>query len=77
MKNKQKRLKSKEKQIDATTNKNEILETLINKDDHKSIYKEIFDKLVKEKFDRIKELTYEIDHDDLIYCFKGDTAKKF
>ena len=36
----------------------------------------IFDTLVKEQFDGIKELTYNIDHDDLIYYFKGDTAKK-
>ena len=25
---------------------------------------------------RIKELTYKIDHDDLIYYLKGDIAKK-
>ena len=42
------------------------LETLINKEDHESIYKKIFVRLVKEKFDGIKELTYKIDHDDLI-----------
>ena len=47
MKNKQKRLKSQgKKQIDAITNQNQRLEALTNKDDHKSIYKEIFDKLV-------------------------------
>ena len=49
-----------------------MLEALNNK----RIYKEIFDKLVKEKFDGIKELTYKIDHDDLIYYFKNNTAKK-
>ena len=53
-------------QIDDITNQNEKLEGLTNKDDHKSIYKEIFDKLLKEKFDEIKELTYEIDHEELI-----------
>ena len=33
--------------IDAVTNQNKILEALINKGDHKSIYKEIIDKLVQ------------------------------
>ena len=58
------------------TDHNERLEGLTNKDDHKSIYKEIFDKLVKEKFDGMKELIYKTDYDNLIYYFKGDTAKK-
>ena len=49
---------------------------LINKDDHKDNYKEIFEELVKEKFDEIKELTYETNHDVLIYCFKGNTTRK-
>ena len=57
------------KQINAKTNQNKRLE-------HKSIYKEIFDKLVKEKFDVLKEVTYEIHQDDLIYYFKNDTLKK-
>ena len=39
------------KQIDAITNQNGRLEAFTNKNDHKSIYKEVFDKLVKEKFD--------------------------
>ena len=65
----------KKKQIDSITNQNKILETLTNKDDHKSIYKEISDKLVKEKFDGIKEIKYETDHDNLIYFFKNNTAK--
>ena len=77
MRNKQKQLKNKEKKpIDAITNKNGRLEALTNKDNHKSIYKEIFDQLVKEKFDEMKELTYEIEHDDLIYYFKNNTARK-
>ena len=59
-KNKQKQLKSKEKKIDAITNQNKRLEALANKNDRKSIYKEIFDQLVKEKFDEIKELTDEV-----------------
>ena len=46
-----------------------------NKDDHKDIYKEIFEKLVKEKINDIKELTYEV-NDNLMYYFKVDTAKK-
>ena len=65
-----------QKQIDAITNQNKRLEALTNNDDHNSIYKEIFNKLVKEKFDGIKELTYKIDHNDLIYYFKNDTVKK-
>ena len=69
------------KQIDAITNQNERLAALTNKDDHKDdhkyIHKEKFDKLVKEKFDGIKELTYEIDQNDLTYYFKGDTTKNF
>ena len=63
------------KQIDSITNQNKILEALTNKDDHKSIYKEISEKLVKEKFDGIKEIKYETDHDNLIYYFKDNTAK--
>ena len=46
LENKQKRLKSKEKTIDATTNQNIRLEPLANEDDHRSIYTYIFDKLV-------------------------------
>ena len=38
--------------------------------------KNILDKLVQEKFDEIQELTYETDHDDLIYYFKGNTARE-
>ena len=37
---------------------------------------EIFDGLVKEKIDEIKELTYEIEHDDLTYYFEANTAIK-
>ena len=50
---------------------------LTNKDDdHKDNYKEIFEELVKERFDEIKELTNEINQNDLIYYFKGNTARK-
>ena len=73
---KQKQLKKKGK-IDAITNQNKRLETLTNKGDHKSIYKEIFDKLVKWKFDKIKELSDEINHTDLIYYFKNNTTTKY
>ena len=48
-----------------------------SKDDHKDIYKEIFDKTVKEKFDEIKHLTYVINHDYLTYYFEGYTAHFF
>ena len=47
-----------------------------NKDDHKDNYKEIFEKLVNERFDEIKKSTNEINHDDLTYHFKGNTARK-
>ena len=65
------------KQIDALKNQNNILEALTNKVDHKSIYKEIFDKLIQEKFDRINELSDKTGHDDLIYYFKNDVVKFF
>ena len=58
------------------TNENERLAAVINKDDHKDNYKEISEELVKERFDEIKELTAEINHDDLIYCFKNNIANK-
>ena len=38
--------------------------------------KEIFEELVKERFDEIIELTNETNFDDLIYHFKGNTARK-
>ena len=69
MKNKEK------KQVDAITNQNKRLEALTNKDDHKSVYTEIFYKLVKEKFDEIKESSGKIDNDDLIYYFKNNNKK--
>ena len=36
----------------------------------------MFEKLVKERFDQIKELTDEINHDYLTYYFKGNIAGK-
>ena len=65
------------KQIDAIANQNKGLEALTNKDDHKSIYKEIFDQLVNKNFDEIKELTDEIEHNDLIYYCKNNTTTDF
>ena len=64
------------KQIDAITNQNKRLEALPDEYDHKSGYKEIFDKLIEERFDEIKELTDEINDNDLIYYFKNNTAPK-
>ena len=64
------------KQIDAIANQNKRSVTLINKDCHKDNYKEIFEKVVKERFDEIKELTDEISQNDLTYYFKGKTARK-
>ena len=63
------------KQIDPITDQNKGLEALTNKDDHKSIYKEIFDRVVKERFDEIKQLTHEIDHDGLMHYFKNNINK--
>ena len=37
----------------------------------------MIDKIVKEKFDGTKELTYKKYHDNLIYYFKNGTVKKF
>ena len=45
---------ARKKQIDTITNQNKRLDALTNKDDESIIYKEIFDKLVKEKVDGIK-----------------------
>ena len=64
------------KQIDAIANQNEKLAALTNKDDHKDNYKKVFEELVKGKFDELKELTDEINYDDLIYYFTGNTARK-
>ena len=60
------------KQKDAITNQNTRLEALTNKDG----YKEIVDKIVKEKLSKIEELTNEMNHNDLIYCFKNNTTTK-
>ena len=40
-------MKNKEKQIDTIKNQRKRLETLTDKDDHKSNYKEIFENLLK------------------------------
>ena len=65
------------KQIDAILNESKRLVALTNKDDdHKDNYKEVFEELVKKKFDEIKELTNEINQNDLIYYFKGNTVIK-
>ena len=61
------------KQIDAIKNLNERLATLTNKDDHNDNQKEI-DKLVKEIFDEIEEITYETNKNHLRYLFKGNIA---
>ena len=57
-------------------NQNERLAALTNKDDHEDNYKGIFEELVKERFDEIKELTDEIKQNNLIYYFKGNTFRK-
>ena len=57
------------------TNQIERLAVLTNKDDHKDNYTENIWK-TKERFDERTEVTYEIHYDDLIYYFKGYTARK-
>ena len=57
-------------------NQNERLAALTNKDDHKDNYKNIFEELVKERFNETKELTDEKNQNDLIYYFKGNTFRK-
>ena len=47
----------------------------LNEDNgHKDNYKEIFNELDKERFGKIIELTNEINQNDLIYYFKGNSA---
>ena len=62
-------MKSKLKKIDAITNQNQD-------DDHKDDYKTVFEGLVKERFDEIKQLTHEINQNYLIYYFKSNTSSK-
>ena len=57
------------KQIDAITNQNQ-------NDDHKDDYKTVFEGLVKERFDEIKQLTHEINQNYVIYYFKSNTSSK-
>ena len=64
------------KKVDAITNQNERSAALANKDDYKDDHKEIFEELVKERFDEIKESTDEINRNDSIYYFKGITFRK-
>ena len=55
---------------DATTNQDERLADLTNTGDDKDNYKELFEKLVKEKFNEIKELTGETKYDDSTFILK-------
>ena len=64
------------KQTDAITNQKKRLAALTNKDDENLSHKEIFKELVREGFDKIRELTNEANLDDLIYYLKGNTARK-
>ena len=60
--------RARKKQTDAITNTSKRLAALTNKDDdHKDNYKKILEEIVKEKFDKIKELTNETNQNDLIY----------
>ena len=64
------------KQTDAIKSQNERIAALTNKDDHKDNYKEIFEELVKGKFDEIRKLTDEITQNDLTHYFTGNTFIK-
>ena len=56
-------------QIDVITNQTKKLATLTNQDNDKDnySYKEILEEIFKERFDEIKELAHEINHNDLIF----------
>ena len=51
-------------------------EALTDKDNHKSDYKKLLEKIAKEKLGKIEELTSEIDYTDLIYYFKNNASSK-
>ena len=61
------------KQAHVIRNQNERLVGLTKRDDHKydhkDLSKERFKKLVNKKFNKLENLTYEINHDDLTYYF--------
>ena len=63
--------------IDGIANQSKRLAALTNKDDnHEDNYKEIFEELPEERFGEIKELINKINQNDLIYYFRGNTARK-
>ena len=63
--------------IDAITNQNVRLAALTNKDNnHKDKLKKL-EELLKERFDEIKELTDEINQNDLTYYFKSKRFHDF
>ena len=63
--------------IDGIANQSKRLAALTNKDDnHEDNYKEIFEELPEKRFGEIKELINKINQNDLIYYFKGNTARK-
>ena len=64
---------ARKKHIDAITNQNKRLAALSNKDND---YKKIFEEPVKERFDKVKELTNKLNQNDLIYYFKSNPSRK-
>ena len=64
------------KQIEILQIKTKVYRGLTNKDHCKSVCKEIFEKLVKERIDEVIELTDEINQNGLIYYFKGNISRK-
>ena len=63
--------------IDNITNQNKRLAALTNiDDDHKDIYKKIFEEVAKQRFDEIKILNDEINQNNFIYYFKPNISRK-
>ena len=57
--------------------KNERHTALTNRVDHNNNYKKIIEELVRERFNEIKKLTDEKNHNLSVYYFKGNTDRWF
>ena len=56
--------------------KNKEKQALTNEYDQKENYKEIFENIVKERFEEIKQSNNNINHENLIFYFKSNNARK-
>ena len=54
--------------------KNKEKQALTNEYDQKENYKEIFENIVKERFEEIKQSNNNINHEKLIFYFKSNNA---